>query len=417
MARQGNSAGRKETIEVDKKTIAIVGAGAIGTYLAAKLALSGQQVLLVGRPSFVESARREGLRLEQGCQTTEITPRAFWAFPSLEETKAREGTPDLFILAVKSYDTEAAMESIKAIYGNNRPLILVLQNGIGNEEKAQDVLPDASFLSGALTTPVHAVGPARVQAPRNKSGLALAGVLREPARALHDWQDVFSSAGIVTKCCPDWRGMKWSKLLLNILANGTCAILDMAPDEVYSLRPLFQLERRAILEALQVMRALKVRPVSLPGYPVPLLAAALEAGPEFIVRPFLSGKIAKARGGKPPSLQLDLTKGKGRTEVTWMNGAIESQGMSLGLSTPVNGTIARVLSEIASGKTPWDRFRKKPDALLAELDRPGNLNVTGLSDIMESESERGGRPCEHHPEISDQSGAVGEDDRRNEPSC
>jgi len=48
--------------------------------------------------------------------------------------------------------------------------------------------------------------------------------------------------------------MKWSKMLTNLPANATAAILDMTPAEVFSHPSLFQLEMRMLREALAVMR-------------------------------------------------------------------------------------------------------------------------------------------------------------------
>jgi len=50
--------------------------------------------------------------------------------------------------------------------------------------------------------------------------------------------------------------MKWSKLLANLIANATGAILDMDPDAIYADRRLFGVERRQLLETLAVMTAL-----------------------------------------------------------------------------------------------------------------------------------------------------------------
>ena len=82
--------------------------------------------------------------------------------------------------------------------------------------------------------------------------------------------------------------MKWTKLLLNIQANAIPAILDMAPDDVYAHPALFVLERAAFREALAVMRALHLRVVSFPNYPVPLLAWAMQHLPTVLLRPLLS---------------------------------------------------------------------------------------------------------------------------------
>ena len=44
--------------------VAVMGAGAVGCYYGAMLALAGHEVVLVGRPAHVEAVLANGLRLE-----------------------------------------------------------------------------------------------------------------------------------------------------------------------------------------------------------------------------------------------------------------------------------------------------------------------------------------------------------------
>ena len=66
--------------------------------------------------------------------------------------------------------------------------------------------------------------------------------------------------------------MKWSKMLTNLPANATSAILDMTAAEVFAHPGLFRLEMRMLRETLAVMRASRIRVVDLPGVPVRALA-------------------------------------------------------------------------------------------------------------------------------------------------
>ena len=59
--------------------------------------------------------------------------------------------------------------------------------------------------------------------------------------------------------------MKWSKLLTNLVANASSAILAMTPDEIFSDPQLFKVEARQLKEALVVMGALGVPAVDLPA--------------------------------------------------------------------------------------------------------------------------------------------------------
>jgi len=158
--------------------------------------------------------------------------------------------------------------------------------------------------------------------------------------------------------------MKWSKLLLNILANASPAILDMPPDEVFADSRLSMLEMTAFREALAVMRGMGLSPVSLPDYPVPLFAWALSTLPLVLLRPLLQRLVAGGRGGKMPSLHIDLSRGKEKSEVEYLNGAVVRAARQSGMRVPANEGLYTVLVGIVRGEIPWEDCQGRPEALL-----------------------------------------------------
>jgi hypothetical protein len=82
----------------------------------------------------------------------------------------------------------------------------------------------------------------------------------------------------------------------------------------------------------------------------------------------MAGRVAGARGTKPPSLLLDLRAGKAQTEVDFLNGAVACAGRDHGVPTPVNSVYARVLDDIAHMPQLWAKYRERPDTLAAEVE-------------------------------------------------
>ncbi|MDP2976945.1 MAG: ketopantoate reductase C-terminal domain-containing protein, partial [Anaerolineales bacterium] len=158
--------------------------------------------------------------------------------------------------------------------------------------------------------------------------------------------------------------MKWSKMLTNLIANATAAILDMTPAEVFVHPRLFSLEMAMLREALAVMKAQGVRAVDLPGTPVRALALATRF-PAFIARPFLAKAVGGGRGGKMPSFHIDLHSGRGQSEVDWLNGAVARYGEKCGLPTPVNKVVNKTLLALTRGEIPLAEFSRQPEKLLA----------------------------------------------------
>ena len=270
---------------------------------------------------------------------------------------------DLAIVAVKAFDTGSAIETLhRALPNGSTCTIMTPQNGVGNEERLAEAFGADRIVSGALTTPVERAADGSIVAA-NRGGLGLAPV----GGVAHNWlMAAFDRTPIPVTIVADYRAMKWSKLALNIIANASCAILDVLPQRLVQLEGIFELELRAIRETHAVMRALGVRAVDLPRYPVRALFGIASA-PEPMAKMFLSRRIAGARGLKPPSLLLDVRAGKGRTENQALNGAIAAAGAAHGIATPVNAAYAKALERIAAEPSIRETYRERPEALLAAV--------------------------------------------------
>jgi 2-dehydropantoate 2-reductase len=270
---------------------------------------------------------------------------------------------DLAIVAVKSYDTPSAIDTLqRALAPDADATFLTPQNGVGNEELLAAAFGADRVVSGALTIPVERE-PGGAVVAANRGGLALAPV----GSVAHNWLvAAFGRTHIPVSVIADYRAMKWSKLALNIIANASCAILDIMPERLVAQSDLFELELSALREVRAVMGALDLGPLDLPRYPVRALFALLGL-PSAVARPLLARRIAGARGQKAPSLLIDLRAGKGRTEVDALNGAVARAGAASGIGTPVCSTYARVLDRIAGDARAWDTYRGHPEALLAAV--------------------------------------------------
>ncbi len=177
---------------------------------------------------------------------------------------------------------------------------------------------------------------------------------------------MLAEAGFDVKTYPDYRGLKWTKLLMNLLANAASAILDWTPAEVMACPLTARLEARAWQEAIAVMAGLGVHPVTLAGYPFPvLLPPARRLPPAWLAR-LLRGFVAGGRGSKMPSLQIALAAGQ-PTEVEWLNGAVARCGGQLGLSVPVNTLYTRLVTDLTAGSLQWHDYRNHPERLAESL--------------------------------------------------
>jgi 2-dehydropantoate 2-reductase len=104
--------------------IAIIGAGAIGGYVGAKLALAGERVTFMVRGANLEAIRRHGIKLidEDGSEQVARDVRATSDY-------AEAGPQDLVILAMKAHQLEAVADELPKLLGPDTPIV-TMQNGI-----------------------------------------------------------------------------------------------------------------------------------------------------------------------------------------------------------------------------------------------------------------------------------------------
>src|ERR1700679_1361159 len=241
----------------------VVGAGAVGRYLGELLRGTGNDVVYAPRD-----------------------------LASVEPFAA-----DLAIVAVKAYDTPGAIETLRRALGAEpSAAIVTAQNGVGNEEALAAAFGADAIVSCALTVPVETDRDGQPLAA-NGGGIAFAPV----GASAHNWLlATFGATGLPVSAAADYRSLKWSKLVLNVVANASCAILNVLPERLVHSGDAFELELRSIREVRAVMRALRITAIDLPRYPVRALQGVASL-PTPVARAILANRIAGARGRKPPS--------------------------------------------------------------------------------------------------------------------
>jgi len=288
------------------------------------------------------------------------------AFTTAAQAAAAGGSPAAVILTVKAYDVESVVAGLAAVMPSPPPVVVCLQNGVGSEELAARFFEPEHVIAGAITLSVERPEPGRLRLLTSHGGIALAphapaplpqgrpgpsGPSRGsgatgPGLAGAVWVEALRVAGFRVRLYRSGQAVKWSKLLLNLWANATSAVFDRPPQQVVSEPSLFHVDYLAFREALRVMAVLGIPAVDLPGYPVRLLAALGRALPESLFRLLLGNRVAGGRGGKMPSLWLDLRSGRGRSEVGFLNGAVVEAGRRAGVSTPANRALAVTLEDL-----------------------------------------------------------------------
>lgn len=337
--------------------ILIYGTGAIGGLIGGHLARAGHEVVCLARERVAQAIASSGLRIVDGSERVAVP--SVCAVPTPARAFAL-GPFDAAVFAMKAYDTEAALDEMLAATPSPPP-VLCLQNGIGNEALIEAKLGGGMALAGTVTTAALMPEPGVVHIERERGvGVALGHRLSEP------FLNAFRQAGLKARGYPDARAMKWTKVLVNIVANPVSAICDMETGEIFRHPGLYRLEVEALREGVRVMRRMGLRPASLPEVQSALLARAIFLPPRW-TQPLLYKAVASGRGNKMPSFHSDLLRGRGHSEVWWLNGAIAREGERLGVPVPVNRALTDTLLGIAEGRIEWAEYRRRPEALFRAL--------------------------------------------------
>jgi 2-dehydropantoate 2-reductase len=334
--------------------ILIFGAGAIGIWVASQIRLVdpiGEKfaVSLLGRTSFVETARAEGIAVS----TSQQSAMRLNAINPIDTIERLPFSADVVIICTKTYSVESVIaEFERSPYATNPVTQFVcFQNGIGSDEKLAAVFGANNVIAATTTVPVSMVTPAHILVERLKGGAGVASLgnnadsVRKVAQCIR--ATIFE----------DWRSMKWSKLLLNIIGNATSAILGMPVANIYEDEIGYQLEKQMLQECLAVMKKLGIEPINLPSSPARRLSLALRYVPDGLLQPILKSMVAKGRGDKWPSFYYEMARKTGRCEVVDLNGAIARFGKKIGVATPVNEKLTHVLMALVDGQVSWDEWR------------------------------------------------------------
>ena len=342
-----------------ERSVLIFGAGSVGGYLGGKLAaVKSWHVTLLGRRALVDAVTDRGLVVrEQGVDVV--------SHPEARANLDAETSYDLIMLTVRTYDVAGVTRELETALGQSG-LLLAMQNGVGTEETLAERLGRERVLAGTLTVRPGMDQPGVITRYSQSGGVALASMTDSPPPA---WVvDAFRATGLPTVVVADYRSLRWSKLLLNMLGAATTAILDIEVRELVSDPQLFRLEQLAFREAGRVMDAQGIKTVALPGYPVPLGRVVMRL-PLPLAQRLIGPRMSRARGGHSPGMRADLKRG--RTEIDSYNGEIARAAQALGVPAPVNTALTSLTLELAQDPERREAFRGNTQEFLAYLGAHG----------------------------------------------
>lgn len=299
--------------------VAVMGAGAVGSYFGAVLAQAGWPVVLIGRAAHVQAVREQGLAIERATGTRSVHPVAD------TDASAARGA-QLVLLAVKSGDTEAAARALAPHLGPEA-LVLCLQNGVDNAERAAPHLPCA--VAPAIVYVAAALAAPGVVKHSGRGDLVLGAWPSARAVDMAAWAARLGSAGVPCRVSADLAAELWMKLALNCAYNAASALGRADYGHMMGVPEVRGLLLEAIEEVVSVARASGVA-----------LDAEAARAACLALAPAMPRQIS--------STAQDLARGRA-TEIDHLNGFVARRAAALGLDAPVNRTLHALVKLVEAG--------------------------------------------------------------------
>jgi 2-dehydropantoate 2-reductase len=251
--------------------ICVVGAGAIGGLLAARLQHAGEDASVIARGPHLAAIKANGLKL------IEEDGREIVACVKATDKIAEAGVQDLVILGMKAHQVEAVVVDLKQLYGQDT-MVLTAQNGIpwwyffkhggpfeGHQLQSVDPngtiaahLPIERVIATIVYPAAEIVQPGVIKHIEG-SRFSLAEIDNSETPRIKQVSETLKNAGFRAPIVSDIRAELWTKLWGNLSFNPISALTHATLEDLCRYQPTRDLVAEMMREAQAVGESLGIR--------------------------------------------------------------------------------------------------------------------------------------------------------------
>jgi 2-dehydropantoate 2-reductase len=317
----------------------IVGVGAIGGVIAARMEAARRSVFLATRTAESAATLRHSGLCVTGIGGDVSVPAANIA-PLADH---RGGQPfDLILLAAKAHDAVDVAPTLASMLGEAGTLLPIQNGGVSqllSERLGGCVLGGLSNLGATMKE------PGRYE--QRNAGHLLIGELSSRTGNRVERIARWLEGSVEIRTTSNMSGAIWSKLLVNCSVTTLGALAGTTMRQYIEMPSARRLFDRVYDEALSVALAAGVKLETMLVNPVPP-GWANRSLPSCEHTKWLEQLLA-AYGDLKPSMLQDFERRR-VTEIEFINGYVVKRGHQLGVQTPVNEAIVAVVTAITHGR-------------------------------------------------------------------
>lgn len=302
--------------------VCVVGCGAIGGLYAGHLAQVRDVTVMTRRPEQAAALNKAGLQVS-GKSDLRARVTASHEPEGIDDV-------DVAIVACKAVDLPQTAARLEGSF--RRAAVMTVQNGLGAEEMVRGhgewpLISAVTFMSGTRRSDTHVeyeLDTATWMGPYMGGG--------PPYETVRELEGLMIEGGLEAEAMPDLRPAQWSKLIFNAAVNGVAALTDLPHVRAFAEEDEFadlgHLLRGLIDEGKAVAAAAGVELHDDPW--------------EMNVRAVTHGETLRSDYAHIPSMLADV-RARRPTEVDYISGALAREGERLGVPTPLNTAIYRLI--------------------------------------------------------------------------
>lgn len=235
----------------ERRHYSVIGAGALGGFYGCRLQRVGHRVSFLVRSDY-DHVRKHGWRVD--------SKDGDFTLPTVDIYRSAEELPpaDTVIIGLKTTENDQLPQLLRT---SMKPdgVALVLQNGIGIEEKVAEIVGRDRVIGGCCFLCCNKIGPGHIH--HLDYGTIGMGELThdgKPAPISERLQSIandFIRAGIHIELTDDLRLARWKKLVWNIPFNGLSVLLKAETNEIVGDPDLEQVVRNLMAEIVRAAAA------------------------------------------------------------------------------------------------------------------------------------------------------------------